>query len=197
MLFFFAIFVNKYSTKRCTEIPCYFCSFCYSFQLAVLDIQVLITSNNFHRLCLFTFCNANLRSKHKYQCFFILVQIKDSVLVHFQGSMHWLFPIQNLISLVIHIFPFKWCPGKKPKQNSSKTKQHSQQQEANRVRWQTAISQQNFFWLVTTGTLRWLASLHCPLYFLAFDWLRPAVLFFLNWTVCLFVKESPVWNYLN
>ena len=28
------------------------------------------------------------------------------------------------------------------------------------------------------------------LYFLAFDWLRPAVLFFLNWTVCLFIRKA-------
>ena len=88
-------------------------------------------------------------------------------------------------------------PGKKPKQNSSKTKRHSQQQEAKSVRRRTAVSKRNFFWRVVTGTLRWLASLHCLLYFLAFDWLRPAVLFFLNWTVCLFVKESPIWNYPN
>ena len=86
---------------------------------------------------------------------------------------------------------------KKPKQNSSKTIRHSQQQEAKSVRWRTAVSQRNFFWRVVTGTLRWLTSLHCLLYFLAFDWLRPAVLFLLNWTVCLFVKESPIWNYPN
>ena len=48
---------------------------------------------------------------------------------------------------------------------------------------------------VVTGTLHWLASLYCLLYFLAFDWLRPAVLFSLIWTVCLFVKESPISNY--
>ena len=89
-------------------------------------------------------------------------------------------------------------PDKKPKQNSSKTKRHSQQQQqqAKSVR-RTAVSQRNFFWRVVTGTLRWLASLHCLLYFLAFDWLRPGVLFFLNWTVCLFVKGSPIWNYPN
>ena len=27
---------------------------------------------------------------------------------------------------------------------------------------------------------------------LAFDWLKPAVLFFLKWTVCLFAKESRI-----
>ena len=88
-------------------------------------------------------------------------------------------------------------PDKKPKQNSSKTKRRSQQQEAKSVRQRTVVRQRNFFWRVFTGTLRWLTSLHCLLYFLAFDWLRPAVLFFLNWTVCLFVKESPIWNYPN
>ena len=44
-------------------------------------------------------------------------------------------------------------------------------EEAKRVRRQTSVSQRNFLW-----TLRWLASLHCLLYFLAFDWLRSAVL---------------------
>ena len=36
-------------------------------------------------------------------------------------------------------------PDKRPKQNSSKTKRHSQQQEAKSVRRRTAVSQQNFF----------------------------------------------------
>ena len=54
---------------------------------------------------------------------------------------------------------------------------------------------ETFFWRIVTGTLRWLASLNWIMFFLAFDWLRPAVLFFLNWTACLFVKESPIWNY--
>ena len=53
------------------------------------------------------------------------------------------------------------------------------------------------FWRVVTETLDWLASLHCLLNFLAFDWRRPAVLFFLNWAVCLFLKESPISNYPN
>ena len=55
---------------------------------------------------------------------------------------------------------------------------------------------QSPFWLggVVTVSLRWLTSLYCLLYFQAFDWLRPTVLFFLNWIVCLFVKESPIWN---
>ena len=37
-----------------------------------------------------------------------------------------------------------------------------------------------------------LASFHCLLYFLAFDWRISAVLFFLNWKAYLFVKESPI-----
>lgn len=40
--------------------------------------------------------------------------------------------------------------------------------------------------IFVTGTLRWLTSLYCLLYFLAFDWLRPTVLFLVNCTVCLF-----------
>ena len=103
----------------------------------------------------------------------------------------------NLLALVWSYISLLNGPDKKPKQNSSKTKRHSQQQEAKTVRRRTAVSQRYLFWRVVTGTLRWLASLHCLLYFLAFDQLRPAVLFFLNWTVCLFVKESPIWNYPN
>ena len=53
----------------------------------------------------------------------------------------------------ILIFPFKSSPDKKPKQNISKTKQHSQQQEAKSVCQQTAISQQDVFWRIVTGTL--------------------------------------------
>ena len=30
------------------------------------------------------------------------------------------------------------------------------------------------------------------LLFLAFDWLRETVLFFLNWTACAFLSESPI-----
>ena len=92
---------------------------------------------------------------------------------------------------------FKW-----PRQEA-KTKQQQNKTtftatlEAKSVRRQTAVSQRNFFWRVVTWTLRWLVRLHCLLYFLAFAWLRIAVLFFLNWTVCLFVKESPIWNYPN
>ena len=45
-------------------------------------------------------------------------------------------------------------PDKKPKQNGSKTKRYSQQQEAKSVRRRTAVSQQNFFGRVVAGTLR-------------------------------------------
>ena len=79
----------------------------------------------------------------------------------------------------MHIF-FLNGPDKKAKENISKTKQHSQQQEAKSVRQQTAVSQQDIFWCIVAGILRWLASLQCLLFFLVFDWLRPAVLFFLN-----------------
>ena len=44
-------------------------------------------------------------------------------------------------------------PDKKPKENISKTKQHSQQQEAKSVHQQTAVSQQDVFWRIVTGTL--------------------------------------------
>ena len=38
--------------------------------------------------------------------------------------------------------------------------------------------------------LCWLASFYYLLYFLGLDWLRQTVLYFLNWTVCLFLKEN-------
>ena len=40
-----------------------------------------------------------------------------------------------------------------------------------------------------------LASFCRLLYFLAFHWFRKTVLFFLDWKVCLFSKESPIGNY--
>ena len=143
-----------------------------------------ITSNDFRRLCPFVFVVPT--SKHMYKCFLILVQSFSAL--HFQESMRWLFPIQTFISVVIH-FPSKWLIQEaKTKQQRNKTTFIATRSQ---VRRQTAVSQRNFFWRVVTGTLHWLASLHCLLYFLAFDWRRPAVLFFLTWTVCLFVKESP------
>ena len=98
----------------------------------------------------------------------------------------------TLLSIWSYIFLLNGPHKTEPKQNSSKTKQHSRS-----VGWQTAVSQQDIFWWVVTGTLHWLASLHCLFYFVVFDWLRPVVLFFLNWIVCLFVKKSPIWNYPN
>ena len=133
-------------------------------------------------------------SKRKYQCFLILVQSFSACT--FSRIYALIVSDTELSSVWSYIFLLNG-PDKKPKQNSSKTKRYSQQQDAKSVRRRTAVSQGIFFWRVVTGTLRWLARLHCLLYFLAFDWLRPAVLFFLNWTVCLFVKESPIWNYPN
>ena len=131
-------------------------------------------------------------SKDKYQCFLILVQSFSACT--FQESIRWLFPIQTFISFVIHV-PFKW-----PRQEA-KTKQQQNKTTFTATRSQecspTNRRQPRNFWRVVTGTLRWLARLHCLLYFLGFDWLRAAVLFFLNWAVCLFVKESPIWNYPN
>ena len=42
-----------------------------------------------------------------------------------------------------------------------------------------------------TGTLRWLASLHRLLYFLTFDWLRPAVIFFFKLDSLPICKGKP------
>ena len=113
-------------------------------------------------------------SKHMCQCFLILVQ----------RFRVWTFQESLIFSNAnFHHFGLTFLlngPDKKPKQNSSKTKQHSRQQEVKSVRRLTAVSQRDIFWRVVTGTLRWLASLHCLWYFLVFDWLRPAVLFFLK-----------------
>ena len=158
----------------------------------LLKINIsFVTSNDFRRLSPFVFVMAT--SKRKYQ-------LQVSVFSYFCLKFQCLYIFKNLC---VDCFRYKlssvWSDifllngpdmFKKPKQNSSKTKRHSQQQEAKSVRRRTAVSHRNFFWHVVTGTLRWLVSLHCLLYFLAFHWLRPAVLFFLNWKVCLFVKES-------
>ena len=58
-------------------------------------------------------------SKHKYQCFLILVQSFSACT--FEESIRWLFPTQTFISFVIHI-PFKWSrQGAKTKQQQNKT----------------------------------------------------------------------------
>ena len=124
----------------------------------------------------------------------LLLLSKVSVLLHFRESLivsktsfHW-----------SYIFLFNWPRQEaNTKQLSSKTKGHSQQQEAKSFRRRNAVSELDSFWRVVTGTLRWLAIVHCLLYFLAFDWLRQTGLFFLYWTVFPFVKESPIWNYPN
>ena len=132
-------------------------------------------------------------SKHKYECFVILVQNFSACT--FQDYIHWLFPIETFISFVIHI-PFKWPRQEaKPKKQQNKTTFIATRSQGCSPK--NRRQPRKFFWPVITGNLHWLARFHCLLYFLAFDWLRPAVLFFLNWTVCLFVKESPVWNYPN
>ena len=146
-----------------------------------------ITSNDFSRLCLFVFVVPT--SKHKYvsvfsyscprfQCLYIF---KNLCIDYFQ---------YKLSSVWSYIF-LSNGPDKKPKQNNI----HSNKKPMCLL---TNCRQPTKLFLARcTGTLRWLASLHCLLYFLAFDWLWPAVLFFLNWTVCLFVKGSPIWNYPN
>ena len=148
------------------------------FNLKLLKVNIsFITWNDFRRLCSFV-CICLYLLKHNYRCFLILVQSLSACT--FSRIVDCFHECKLSSVLVLH-FPFKW-----PRQEA-KTKQHSQQQEAKKVRQRTAISQRDFFWRSVTGTLRWLASLNYLLYFLAFDWLRPAVLFFLNWTVCLYL----------
>ena len=124
----------------------------------------LIPQTIFRRL--FPFVLAKPTSNRKYRCFLSLVQIKVLVLAHFQESMRWLFPIQSFISLVI-IFLFNG-PDKKRQQNSMKTKRHSQQQEAKSVRRRTPSANETFFGTLSQGLCAD-TSLHCLLYFLAFD----------------------------
>ena len=77
-----------------------------------------ITSNDFCRLGLFVFLMRT--SKHKYQCFLILVQSFSACTF---SRMYVL--IQTFISLVIH-FPFKG-PDKKPQNKATFTATRSQE----------------------------------------------------------------------
>ena len=81
-------------------------------------------------------------------------------------------------------FPFKW-----PRQEA-KTK-HKQNKTTFTATRSQKCSPTNccffvFFLAHCHRDFVLLAILHCLLFVLAFDWLRPAVLFFLNWTVILF-----------
>ena len=110
-----------------------------------------------------SFCFKMPTSEHKYQCFLILVQSFRACTF---SEKRCLSPqVQTFTSLVIHLIFLLNGLDKKAKQNSSKTKQHSQQQEAKSVRRRTTVSQRDFFWRVVTETLRWLASLHLPIVF--------------------------------
>ena len=135
----------------------------YIQKLLKINIS-FITSNHFSRLCPFVFVKP--RSKHKYQCFLILVQSFSACTF---SRIYALIVSDTNFHQFGHAFSFLNGPDKKPKQNSSKTKRHPQQQEAESVRRRTAVSQRNFFWRVVTRTLRWLARMRCLLYFLAFD----------------------------
>ena len=109
------------------------------------------------------FCNANIYTQvsvFSYSC------PKVSVLVHFQESLRWLFPIQTVSSVWSYIFLLNG-PDKKPKQNSSKTKRHSQQQEAKSVRRRTAPPSVNetFFGALSQGLCAyWLVCIVCCIF---------------------------------
>ena len=92
-----------------------------------------------------------LSSKLKYQCFLILVQ--SFTACTFSRIYALIVSDTELSSVWSYIFLLNG-PDKKPKQNSSKTKRRSQQQEAKSVRQRTVVRQRNFFWRVITGTLR-------------------------------------------
>ena len=71
-------------------------------------------------------------------------------------------------------------PDKKPKQNSSKTKQHRQHQDAKSVNLQTNSCQQFFGALLQGLSADWLVCIGYIVFPSIFDWLRPPVLFFLK-----------------
>ena len=71
-------------------------------------------------------------------------------------------------------------PDKKPKQNSSKTKQHRQHQEAKSVNLQTNSCQQFCGALLQGLSADWLVCFGYIVFPSIFDWLRPPVLFFLK-----------------
>ena len=100
-------------------------------------------------LC-FCFCNANISmqvsvfsfSCPKFQCLYIFKNLRVDC---FRCKLSSVWP---------HIFLLNG-PDKKPKQNSSKTKRHSQQQEAKSVRRDEPPSaNKTVFWRVVAGTSR-------------------------------------------
>ena len=123
-----------------------------------------ITSNDFRRLCMFVFVMPT--SKNKYQCFLILVQSFMNCLYIFKNLCVDCFRYK-LSSVWSYIFLLNG-PDKKPKQNSSKTKRHSQQQEAKSVRRRAAVSQRNFFFGAMSHGLctDWLDCIQnsCPIF---------------------------------
>ena len=85
-------------------------------------------------------------SKLNYQCFLILVQSFSACsFLRIVDCLQY-----KLSSVWSYIFLLNG-PDKKPKQNSSKTKRHSQQQEAKSVGRRTTISQRNFFGSLLQG----------------------------------------------
>ena len=64
--------------------------------------------------------------------------------------------------------------------------------------WQISVAKLRHCKLLKTETTALklcYASFYYRLYSLRFYWLRQTALYFLNWTVCLFLKENPIWNY--
>ena len=115
----------------------------------------------------------------KFKCLYTFSRIVD----FFQCKL-------TFICLVLHYLLNG--PDKKPKQNSSKTKQHRQHQEAKKVNLQMNSCQQFFGALLQGFSADWLVCL-AILYFLAYLIGSDHLSYFsLNCTVCLFVKESPI-----
>ena len=121
-----------------------------------------IASNDFRRIGPFVFVLPT--SKHKYLCFLILVQ--SFTACAFSRNLCVDCFQYKLSSVWSYIFLLN-DPDKKPNQNSSKTKRHSQQQEAKSVRRRTAPPSVNetFFGALSQGLCGdWLDCIACCIF---------------------------------
>ena len=133
-------------------------------------------------------------SKHKYQCFLILVQSFSACTF----SIIYALIVCNInFHQFRHTFFFWMSQTRSQNETAAKQNDIHNNKKPRVFSDEPPSANDTFFGALSQGLCAdWLVcSAYC--FFLAFDWLKPAVLFFLNWTVCLFVKESPIWNYPN
>ena len=105
---------------------------------------------------------ASLHVLHMYWCWFMVF-----------------FPIQSFISLG-HTFFLHDSRDKRPKQNSSIWRHKTTFTAIRSQEPLRAVNQRDFLGALLQGFCAYWVDMYCVLYFLAFDWLRSAVLFFLN-----------------